>query len=100
MNLELNLHKIETKNVLLVSSALQETMNETTLAENYLLSKYDEIANEDNGAVDFYIQKTKFTITKTNTDIELIYTSSHNIEFTYSCSNRSDLENYAKQLFC
>lgn len=99
MNLELNLNKIETKIVLLVS-ALQETMNETTFAENYLLSKYDEIAKEDNGALDFYIQKTKFTITKTNTDIELIYTSSRNVEITYSCSNRSDLENYAKQLFC
>ena len=99
MNLELNLRKIETKIVLLVA-AIQETMNETTFAENYLLSKYDEIANEDNGAVDFYIQKTKFTITKKNTAIELIYTSSHNIEFTYSCSNRSDLENYTKKLFC
>ena len=59
MNLELNLRKIETKIVLLVA-AIQETMNETTFAENYLLSKYDELANEDNGAVDFYIQKTKF----------------------------------------
>ena len=50
-------------------------------------------------SINFEIGKTRFKISKENDEITINYISSSYVDFTYSCSDRADFENFVGTIF-
>ena len=74
-------------------------MTNSLLASKFVVSKYDELTDVTDGEINFEIGKTRFKISKENDEITINYISSSYVDFTYSCSDRADFENFVGTIF-
>tara|TARA_Y100000389_G_C17341370_1_gene453503 strand:- start:669 stop:911 length:243 start_codon:yes stop_codon:yes gene_type:complete len=68
-------------------------------ASKFVVSKYDQLSDVTNGEINFEIGKTRFKISKEKDEITINYISSAYVDFTYSCSDREDFENFVGTIF-
>lgn len=74
-------------------------MSSISQAVNMIVSKYDELNDVPSGEIVFKIGQTNFKISKENDDISINYISSANVDYTYSCSNKAEFENFVGSIF-
>ena len=74
-------------------------MSSISQAVNMIVSKYDELNDVTSGEIVFKIGQTTFKIYKENDDISINYISSANVDYTYSCSNKAEFENFVGSIF-
>ena len=74
-------------------------MSSISKAVNMIVSKYDELNDVPSGEIVFKIGQTTFKISKETDDISINYISSANVDYTYSCSNKTEFENFVGTLF-
>jgi hypothetical protein len=78
---------------------MTSTPDNKLCASKFVMSKYDELTYVTSGYIVFEIGKTTFKISKENDEITINYISSAYADFTYSCSDKADFENFVGTIF-